>query len=89
MNNVNRVFIHQLKSVQDNAYALAQSIQAVLIRIEGENDSQKEDDVSCNHPSSCLKSAQVMGHPNRFHCSKCNQIVTVEPEHQPQRVVAS
>lgn len=72
----------QLRALQANCMSTVQSIESIISLLDEELKSpdtvQKSE--KCRHPMDWLKDMRTMGHPRRFHCTLCKQIIDVEDE---------
>jgi hypothetical protein len=77
-----KILRQQLRSLQANCVSAIQNIESIVSLLDEDlkssDSSQKAE--KCRHPMDWLKDMRTMGHPRRFHCTQCKQIIDVEDE---------
>ena len=72
------MFKQQLRALQANLAATIQTTQTLLDMLqEEENEQSSTGPLKCKHPEDTLQDASTMGHPGRFRCQLCGDVITV------------
>ena len=77
-----RVLKQQLRALQASCASVIQNIESIVSLIDEDlkNAQPITDTNDCRHPFNWLKDLRTMGHPRRFHCTKCKQTIDVEDD---------
>ena len=69
--------VAQIRAIQMSARALDLACESFFALVEEEKTSRaaKVEDDTCKHPRARRQACGVMGHPDRFRCLECNEIV--------------
>lgn len=67
------VFLVGLRALRNTLVSAVDQIDLILDAAERTADSGESGE--CSHPMQNRVSKATMGHPNRFHCTACNQDV--------------
>ena len=72
----------QLRALQASCASAIQNIESIVSLLDEEMQppTVSRGSGECKHPMDWLKDMRTMGHPRRFHCTKCNQTINVEDE---------
>lgn len=69
-------FLTELRAVRNQAAALIDMADLILDSAEQvEEQSSTRQPGECPHPKAARQPRATMGHPNRFHCTVCDQDV--------------
>jgi len=55
-------------------------INSVIVDEDLQSIDRSQEQKECRHPANGLKDMRTMGHPRRFHCTRCNQTINVEDD---------
>jgi hypothetical protein len=77
-----RILKQQLRSLQASCASAIQNIESIVSLIDEDLQSTDEikEEKECRHLVNWLKDMRTMGHPRRFHCTRCNQTINVEDD---------
>ncbi len=77
-----RVLKQQLRALQASCASVIQNIESIVSLIDEDLQSidRSQEQKECRHPANGLKDMRTMGHPRRFHCTRCNQTINVEDD---------
>jgi hypothetical protein len=77
-----RILKQQLRALQASCASAIQNIESIVSLIDEDLQSTDEikEEKECRHLVNWLKDMRTMGHPRRFHCTRCNQTINVEDD---------